>query len=217
MSRSSPSPTATSATSVPLLHLGLSSVGYSDPKRWAVVYPHYLNSARSVSEGRRVPARFAVERPNVQDVVEACQVIQLPFAVELDKAYCRDAHGSSGRGRVRVQLYAADHSPLVSDVSNKRQLLCRIGEIAPSLKMRALRVEVEKKREEKELRELQQLLGGQAAASVSSSSSSSAVAAAAASSTSSSGAGSPSGASTPTASEAGSAKKNNNKGKKKKK
>ena len=177
-----------------------------------MVYPHYLNSARSVAEGRRVPLRFAVERPSVADVVEACQALQLPFAVEPDKQYVRERHASSGRGRVRVQLYSNEHAPLSSEVRNKQQLLCRIGEVAPTLKMRPLRLEVEKKREEKELRELQQLLGGQAAASASSS--------AATSASNSSGSSSPSGSSTPTASDSaggaggGSAKKN--KGKKKK-
>ena len=167
------------------------------------MYPHYLSSAVSVSAGRRVPARYSIERPSVSDVVEACQLIQLPFALEQDKVYCRDAHSSSGRGRVRVQLYRADHTPIVESVRNKRQLLCRIGELAPTLKMRGLRVEVEKKREEKEMRELQQLLGGQATPSASAS----AVA-------NSSGASSPTGASTPTATEAGSggsAKKNKKK------
>ena len=182
------------------------------------MYPHYLNSARSVSEGRRVPLRFSIERPSVVDVVEACQSLQLPFAVEQDKVYCRDAHSSSGRGRVRVQLYSAERSPLSGEVANKQQLLRRIGEIAPTLKMRALRLEVDKRREEKEMRELQQLLGGQAAVSQSSSASSSSSTAPV---SNSGGSGSPSGSSTPTASEAGSggsggsAKKN--KGKKKKK
>lgn len=183
------------------------------------MYPHYLNSARSVSGGRRVPLRYSLERPSVMDVVEACQLIQLPFALEQDKSYCRDAHGSSGRGRVRVQLYAADHSPLSGQVRNKRELLCRIGEIAPTLKMRAVRVEVEKKREEKETRELQQLLGGPASSAASASASASATSS---SSSSSSGASSPSGASTPTVTASdggsggsgGSAKKNNKKKKK---
>ena len=212
MSRPSP-PSSSSATGSSLiggqLGSGVSSLGYTDPKRWTVVYPHYLNSARSVSEGRRVPLRFALERPSVADVVEACQSIQLPFALEQDKSYSRDAHssGGSGRGRVRVQLYAADHSPLSSDVRSKQQLLCRIGEVAPTLKMRALRVEVEKKREEKEMKELQQLLGGQAAASSSSSSASASGA--------NSGSSSPSGSSTPISAESGSAKKNKKNNKKK--
>ena len=135
---------------------GLSSLPLSDPKRWKVVYPAYLNSKRTVADGRRVPQRLAVERPSVLDIAEACQLLSLPCLIE-DKSYCRDAFTS--RGRVRVQLYRDDRSPLRPDAINRQRLLLLIAAQMPNLKNRPARLEQEKKREEKELKEMQQFLG----------------------------------------------------------
>ena len=39
-------------------------------KKWIVVYPLYLDKARSVSGGRRVPAALAVEKPQAEEIAQ---------------------------------------------------------------------------------------------------------------------------------------------------
>ena len=39
-------------------------------KKWIVVYPLYLDKARSVSDGRRVPAALAVEKPQAEEIAQ---------------------------------------------------------------------------------------------------------------------------------------------------
>ena len=39
---------------------------HSDPERFICIYPAYLNSKKSVSQGRRIPLGKAVENPNYQ-------------------------------------------------------------------------------------------------------------------------------------------------------
>ncbi len=39
-------------------------------KKWIVVYPLYLDKARSVSGGRRIPASLAVEKPQAEEIAQ---------------------------------------------------------------------------------------------------------------------------------------------------
>ena len=103
-----------------------------------------------------MPLSLAVERPSIFDLAEACQSLSLPFTVEPEKSYPRDP---TTRGRVRVQLRADDGKPLDATLKSKHNLLTAIATAIPSLKNHNLRVEVEKKREEKEMKELQQWIG----------------------------------------------------------
>lgn len=66
---------------------------HSDPERFICIYPAYLNKAKSVSEGRRVPKEKAVENPNFQEIRmaldEAGYEMGKSYMME-GKYYCRE-------------------------------------------------------------------------------------------------------------------------------
>ncbi|KAK9822513.1 hypothetical protein WJX74_000099 [Apatococcus lobatus] len=91
------------------------------------IYPSYLDSKKSVSEGRRVAAAIAVERPIAPEIHDCCEHLKLASGIE-NKAYSRDYWV---RGRVRVQLLKDDGTPANPEIPNRRVLLRRIAELLP--------------------------------------------------------------------------------------
>ncbi|KAL6909799.1 hypothetical protein ACP4OV_001458 [Aristida adscensionis] len=78
-------------------------------KKWNVIYPVYLNSKKTVAEGRRIAASKACPDPTCIEIADCCSHLKIPHAIELDKAYPRDFFQV---GRVRVQLKKDDGSPV---------------------------------------------------------------------------------------------------------
>ncbi|KAK8943294.1 Signal recognition particle 19 kDa protein [Platanthera zijinensis] len=76
-------------------------------KRWNIIYPIYINSKKTIAEGRRIGASKACENPTCIEIVDCCKHLKIPSAIELDKAYPRDF---MQRGRVRVLLKRGDGS-----------------------------------------------------------------------------------------------------------
>ncbi|CAD5164901.1 signal recognition particle 19 kDa protein-like [Musa acuminata AAA Group] len=97
-------------------------------KKWNVIYPVYINSKKTVAEGRRISATKACENPTCIEIGDCCSYLKIPFAIELDKAYPRDF---MQRGRVRVQLKREDGSLWNSEIDSKKQLMLRIAELIP--------------------------------------------------------------------------------------
>ncbi|XP_030461867.1 signal recognition particle 19 kDa protein [Syzygium oleosum] len=97
-------------------------------KRWIVLYPVYINSKKTIAEGRRICAAKACENPTCIEIGDCCGHLKLPYAVELDKAYPRDF---MQRGRVRVLLKREDgtlHNPAIS---SRKQLMLHVAELVP--------------------------------------------------------------------------------------
>ncbi|GBF89250.1 hypothetical protein Rsub_02127 [Raphidocelis subcapitata] len=101
-----------------------------------ILYPAYINSKRTVSQGRRIPADKACEDPSVREIFDCCQHLKLPVDVE-DKQYPRDWWLS--RGRLRVQLFKEDGSPTNPEVPTRREMLLRIAQLVPLHPMRQKR------------------------------------------------------------------------------
>ena len=100
-------------------------------KRWKVVYPVYLNKARTCAEGRRVTVDIAIENPTPLQVAAAC--VQLGYtnvAIEPRKCYPREF---GCPGRVRVMIYDEDRKPLIPGIKNTRELLVAIAKTIPEL------------------------------------------------------------------------------------
>merc|ERR1711972_1145774 len=72
-----------------------------DTSRWNIIYPNYINSFRTVPEGRRIGKAKAIENPQAVEMAEICQFLKIPHKLEMDKAYPRDW---LVRGRIRVML-----------------------------------------------------------------------------------------------------------------
>ena len=113
----------------------------TDPRRWCVIYPIYLNKAKSIAEGRRVPAAVAVVRPGLQDILECFNALNLEFQAEPAKSYPRDL---LSRGRIRVNI-VNDRSgaPIQRRLATRKALLKTLCEMIPALPKRDARVQNE--------------------------------------------------------------------------
>jgi len=65
-----------------------------------VIWPAYLDAARSRSEGRRVPEDLAVPDPTVDEIASAVQQVGYDAVIERDRTYPREYEP---RGRVIVK------------------------------------------------------------------------------------------------------------------
>ncbi|CAN8321194.1 unnamed protein product [Cochlearia groenlandica] len=102
--------------------------GSLNVKKWVVMYPVYMNSKKTVAEGRRISLSKACENPNCIEISDCCKHLKLPSAVEIDKAYPRDFMQV---GRVRVQLKREDGSLVNPVITSRKQLMQKIAELVP--------------------------------------------------------------------------------------
>ncbi len=54
-----------------------------DMSRWVVIYPVYINSKKTLAEGRRISTSKACENPTVVEIGDCCQYLKLPCAIEV--------------------------------------------------------------------------------------------------------------------------------------
>lgn len=52
-------------------------------KKWIVLYPVYINSKKTVAEGRRIGLSKACENPTCAEIGDCCSYLKLPFAIEV--------------------------------------------------------------------------------------------------------------------------------------
>ncbi|BAU01720.1 signal recognition particle 19 kDa protein [Vigna umbellata] len=97
-------------------------------KKWIVMYPVYINSKKTMAEGRRIAVAKACENPTCAEIGDCCSYLKLPFAIEIDKAYPRDF---MQRGRVRVLLKTEDGTLINPSISSRKQLMLRVAEMVP--------------------------------------------------------------------------------------
>ncbi|XP_077251334.1 signal recognition particle 19 kDa protein-like isoform X2 [Tasmannia lanceolata] len=97
-------------------------------KRWTVFYPVYINSKKTLAEGRRISTSKACENPTCVEIADSCNFLKLPFAIEIDKAYPRDF---MQRGRVRVSLKKEDGTLYNPAISSRKQLMLQVAEMVP--------------------------------------------------------------------------------------
>ncbi|KAI5658816.1 hypothetical protein M9H77_27609 [Catharanthus roseus] len=97
-------------------------------KKWIVIYPVYINSKKTIAEGRRINVSKACENPTCAEIHDCCLHLKLPSAIELDKAYPRDF---MQRGRVRVQLKNEDGTFFNPTISSRKQLMMQVAELVP--------------------------------------------------------------------------------------
>lgn len=121
-----------------------------------VIYPSYLDSSKSMKEGRRLSKAASVPKPTITDISYALQQLQIRHAVQPYKGYSRDISCQwDNPGRVLVDLPATMVVPDGSTTSNPKKLLMKeLARIIPSLQYRIDRVareeeEAKKKAEEK--------------------------------------------------------------------
>merc|ERR1711982_111520 len=113
------------------------SFTHSDRERWVCIYPLYINSRRSVAQGRKIAQDKAVENPTYAELRDVCAAAGLTVGVE-NKVYPRepDSRDARFRGRIRVQLRDDDGTPLHEQFPNRQAILKYLGEMIPKLKSR---------------------------------------------------------------------------------
>ncbi|KAF2312690.1 hypothetical protein P3X46_027973 [Hevea brasiliensis] len=107
-------------------------------KKWVVLYPVYINSKKTIAEGRRISATKACENPTCAEISDCCSHLKLPFAIEIDKAYPRDFMQI---GRVRVLLKKEDGTFYNPSIPTRKQLMLRVAELVPRHPMRTKKQE----------------------------------------------------------------------------
>ncbi|XP_051925082.1 signal recognition particle 19 kDa protein [Hippocampus zosterae] len=109
----------------------------ADKERFICVYPVYINSKKTLAEGRRIPAEKAVENPScaeIRDVLTAAGVNVLVENKMHPREWNRDVQF---KGRVRVQLKEADGSLCHDKFSSRKEVMLYVSEMIPKLKSRA--------------------------------------------------------------------------------
>ena len=73
--------------------------------RFSVIYPNYLDSTKTLKQGRRISSVEAIEKPTVMDIGLALQLMGMRHVVQPYKGYPRDAESQwENLGRVLVDL-----------------------------------------------------------------------------------------------------------------
>merc|ERR1712059_34918 len=113
---------------------------HSDQERFICIYPAYLNSKKSLSEGRRIPMAKAVENPTYQEIKmvldEAGYIPGTNYILE-GKFYSRErSKEPMFRGRFKVQLKQADGELLKENFPTRESIMNHLGENIPLLKHR---------------------------------------------------------------------------------
>ncbi|KAJ4835820.1 signal recognition particle 19kDa [Turnera subulata] len=97
-------------------------------KKWVVLYPVYINSKKTLAEGRRIRTEKACENPTCIEIGDCCHHLKVPYAIEIDKAYPRDFMQV---GRVRVLLKKEDGTFFNPAISSRKQLMLHVAELLP--------------------------------------------------------------------------------------
>ncbi|XP_026291559.1 signal recognition particle 19 kDa protein [Frankliniella occidentalis] len=110
---------------------------HSDRERWICIYPAYINSKKTLAQGRKVPKEKAVENPTHQEIRDVLVAAGMKVGVE-NKLYSREPSKELlFRGRIRVQLKNDDGTPFNSLYPTRDSLLFYLGDTIPKLKSRA--------------------------------------------------------------------------------
>ncbi|XP_014214603.1 signal recognition particle 19 kDa protein [Copidosoma floridanum] len=109
---------------------------HNEMERWICIYPVYINSKRSLAEGRKMPLSKCVENPTHQEIRDILVSARMNVGVE-NKLHPKERSKELlYRGRIRVQLKMEDGTPFNPDYPTRNSLLEYIGTSIPKLKTR---------------------------------------------------------------------------------
>jgi signal recognition particle subunit SRP19 len=126
--------------------------GLIDESRYTCIWPAYLDSQKTVAEGRRVPKELACDKPLTDDIAYACLRLSLRHVIEPYKQYPRDWNSP---GRVKVQIHEKDGSLINPEIPTKNALLLKLAELIPQLPTRIQRLEKKKEEQNKSVQQQQ--------------------------------------------------------------
>uniref|UniRef100_A0A8C8DSV1 Signal recognition particle 19 kDa protein n=1 Tax=Oryzias sinensis TaxID=183150 RepID=A0A8C8DSV1_9TELE len=104
--------------------------------RFVCLYPVYINSKKTLAEGRRIPTEKAVENPSCGEIRDVLTAAGMNVYVE-NKMHPREWNRDvQFRGRVRVQLKQADGSLCQDKFKCRKDVMVYVAEMIPKLKTR---------------------------------------------------------------------------------
>ncbi|MCQ2962137.1 MAG: signal recognition particle subunit SRP19/SEC65 family protein [archaeon] len=62
-----------------------------------MIWPIYLDSEKSLNEGRKISKEYAIPEPRIKEIVKATQKLRYKYFAEEDKAYPGEWYNKSGR------------------------------------------------------------------------------------------------------------------------
>ncbi|KAM6985912.1 signal recognition particle 19 kDa protein isoform 2-T2 [Aplochiton taeniatus] len=106
-------------------------------ERFICIYPAYVNSKKTLVEGRRIPCEKAVENPTCAEMKDVLTAAGVNVIVE-NKMYVREWNRDVGfRGRVRVQLKQEDGTLCSDQFTSRKDVMFYVAEMIPKLKTRS--------------------------------------------------------------------------------
>ncbi|XP_065070139.1 signal recognition particle 19 kDa protein-like [Rhopilema esculentum] len=109
----------------------------SNESRWIVVYPNFLNSRKTIKDGRKIAKSKGVDNPRCNEMKDVLQYHGFNCIVEEQKQYPRDsAKDALCKGRVRIQLKNSDGTLFNPNYPSRESLMILLGEMIPKLKSR---------------------------------------------------------------------------------
>merc|ERR1712168_1272107 len=114
----------------------ITEFSHCEAERWVCIYPAYLNSNKSRSEGRLVPKEKAVFNPTWMECRDVLAPKGFRFCIE-NKAYPKErSREPQFRGRIRLQLKDESGQPLNPEFKSRLEVMFFICENIPKLKSR---------------------------------------------------------------------------------
>lgn len=105
--------------------------------RWVCIYPAYINSKKTLAQGRRINKEKCVENPTHQEIRDVLVAAGLKVGVE-NKLYSRERSKELlFRGRIRVQIKNEDGSLCNPSFPSRESVMYHLGDMIPKLKSRA--------------------------------------------------------------------------------
>jgi len=109
---------------------------HSDKERWICIYPSYINSKKTLAQGRRIPKEKAVADPNYEEIRDVLAEAGLQVGVE-NKLYPREnSKELLYRGRIRVQMRQDNGRPVKPELPTRDSIFLYLAENIPKLKTR---------------------------------------------------------------------------------
>uniref|UniRef100_A0A6M2DD89 Putative signal recognition particle n=1 Tax=Xenopsylla cheopis TaxID=163159 RepID=A0A6M2DD89_XENCH len=109
---------------------------HSDRERWICIYPSYINSKKTLAEGRKIAREHCVENPTHQEIRDVLAASNMRVGVE-NKLYSRERSKELlYRGRIRVQLRNDDGTPFNPEFPTRESIMIHLGKMIPQLKSR---------------------------------------------------------------------------------
>lgn len=62
-----------------------------------MIWPIYLDSEKSLNEGRKISQEYAIPEPRIKEIVKATQKLKYKYYAEEDKSYPGEWYNKSGR------------------------------------------------------------------------------------------------------------------------